>query len=176
MHKKSASRSTLFLMELMIVIFIFALCAAVCMRLFGAAYSMSSDSDALNHATAISKTAAGCYKAADGDLALWCRLMDASDPLAESAVQNGRAELYYDVAWQRTDAPCRDGFYLCIVQEDIVPKDVLPEDAAIESAHESVQNNVRAAKILVGHTDGTEIFQLSVKKAVLHAGGEVYAP
>lgn len=162
MHKKSASRSTLFLMELMIVIFIFALCAAVCMRLFGAAYSMSSDSDALNHATSISKTAAGCYKAADGDLALWCRLMDAPDTLAESAVQNGMAELYYDAAWQCTDAPCRDGFYLCIVQED--------------AAMKSVQNNLRAAKILVGHTDGTEIFQLSVKKAVLHAGGEAYAP
>lgn len=158
MHKKSASRSTLFLMELMMVVFIFALCAAVCMRLFGAAYSISSDSDDLNHATALSKTAASCYKAAEGDLALWCRLMDLPEELTTTAVQTGIGTIYYDKDWQRTDTPCQEGFYLCAV----------PEQTASEA--------LKTARILVCHTDGEEIFQLSVKKAVPDTGGDVHAP
>ena len=58
MYKRKASRSTLFLVELMAAILMFALCAAVCLNLFGAAGRMSSESDNLNHAVSLSKSAA----------------------------------------------------------------------------------------------------------------------
>ena len=150
MHKRRASKSTLLLMELVMVIFIFALCAAVCLGLFGTSQKMTNDSDSLNHAVAVSRTAANCYKAANGDLQQLAALMDVPADLHEQQMR-----VYYDKRWQPASQAAEDGFYLLIVSDT---------DTAL-----------RTAEMAVCHTDGTMIYQLEVKKAVLHAGGELYA-
>lgn len=155
MDRRKASRSTLMLAELLIVILIFALCAAVCLSLFGTASRMSADSDRLNHAVSLSKSVASCYKAADGELHECVALLDASeDVLAEWGFV-----LYYDTEWQRVSAACDKGFYLKLA----------PKTAAERAL-------IREAEITVCHMDGTQIFALTVKKAVPHAGGELHEP
>ena len=133
----------------------FALCAAVCLNLFGAAGRMSSESDNLNHAVSLSKSAANCYKAADGDLLLCGRLMD----VPEDEMAKNRLIVYYDARWKPISVPSDEGFYLLLEQQ-----------MAVE--HESI----RKAEITVNHMSGEQIFSLTVKKAVVHAGGELYAP
>ncbi len=152
MHKQKSSKTTLFLMELMIVILMFSLCAAVCLSLFGASRTMADDSDNLNHAVILSKSAASCYKAANGDLAATAQLMYGAE--AEGNVVD-TIVFYYDEQWCRTEELPEDGFYLQ-VQNQSEAADLLQE-----------------AMIIVCRADQTQIFQLPVKKAVFDMGGEL---
>ena len=56
------SRSTLFLMEQLIVITIFALCASVCVRIFVGSSLMANETRDNNHALVAAKNGAECYK------------------------------------------------------------------------------------------------------------------
>ena len=67
--KKRFSAPNLFLLELLIVLLIFALSAAVCVRLFVSARLTASESRALNHAVLLCESGAECFKAANGDIA-----------------------------------------------------------------------------------------------------------
>lgn len=60
-------KSALFLMEQLIVILIFALCAAVCAEIFAASFILSSDSKDINNALLIAECGAESYKAANGN-------------------------------------------------------------------------------------------------------------
>ena len=93
-------------MELVMVIFVFALCAAVCLGLFGASQKMTDDSDNLNHAVAISRTAANCYKAVNGDLTNLAEQMHIPAALCEQ----DRMRVYYDKHWQPVSQVVEDGF------------------------------------------------------------------
>lgn len=152
MHKRKASKSTLLLMELVMVILVFALCAAVCLGLFGASQKMTEDSDNLNHAVTVSRTAANCYKAANGDLQQLVHLMGSPADFTEQA----QLVVYYDKHWNPTETVYDDGFYLQIT--------------ALTNPLAPLQE----ADIAVCHMDQTAIFQMQVKKAVLHTGGELY--
>jgi Tfp pilus assembly protein PilE len=58
----------LFLMEQLIVILVFAICAAVCMRLFVTSYIMVDETSDLNSALLAVESAAETYKATGGDI------------------------------------------------------------------------------------------------------------
>lgn len=60
-------KSSLFLMEQLIAILVFAICAAVCVRLFAASYIMSEESKNMNSALIIAKNGAECYKSTFGN-------------------------------------------------------------------------------------------------------------
>jgi hypothetical protein len=59
-------RGGLLLMELALSIFIFSLCAGICLRIFAYARKIADDSRALNGAVLAATTAAERYKAAGG--------------------------------------------------------------------------------------------------------------
>lgn len=59
-------KSALFMMEQLIVILIFAVCAAVCVEIFAASFIMSGESRDINNALIISECGAESYKAASG--------------------------------------------------------------------------------------------------------------
>ena len=94
MHKQHAPKATLFLMELVIVIFFFSICAAICVNMFGSAQQMADDSENLSRAVVEARSAASCYKAADGDLEKTARLLDGVQ-LDDSAA------VYFDEAWNK---------------------------------------------------------------------------
>lgn len=68
MNRRSAN-SGIFLIELVIAILVFAVCAAVCMRVFADARLMTQESLELSRGVMEAESAAECYKAANGDLA-----------------------------------------------------------------------------------------------------------
>jgi len=67
---KEKSKSTLFLIEQIVVIAVFAICAAVCVRIIVSAYMMTSDAVDTRNALTIAESAADGFKAFDGDAAL----------------------------------------------------------------------------------------------------------
>jgi hypothetical protein len=62
------SKSTLFLIEQLIVIAIFALCSAACIRILTSAYFDARDSRDIGHAILIAESSAESFKAVSGDI------------------------------------------------------------------------------------------------------------
>jgi hypothetical protein len=62
------SKSGLFLMEMIIVILFFSICAGICIRVFAAARITADHSSDLNNAVVRSTTVAEIYKAENGDI------------------------------------------------------------------------------------------------------------
>ena len=67
---KEKSKSTLFLIEQIIVIAVFAICAAICVRIIVSAYLMTADAVDTRNALTLAESAAESFKALDGDAAL----------------------------------------------------------------------------------------------------------
>ena len=63
------SKSTLFLMEQLVVIAVFAICAAVCVYILAVSYLMTVDAVDTRNALLVAESAAEMYKAFDGDVA-----------------------------------------------------------------------------------------------------------
>ena len=66
--KNRRSRSTLFLMELIIAIFFFAITSAVCAQLFAKAHQVSHKTTQLTHAINQAQSIAEAFRSTDGDL------------------------------------------------------------------------------------------------------------
>lgn len=62
MSERSGGRSSLFLMELMLAILIFSLCAAVCMKMFARARTDTDYSENLTRAVTLGQSACELYK------------------------------------------------------------------------------------------------------------------
>jgi hypothetical protein len=91
------SRSTLFLMEQLIVSLVFAVCATVCVSIFVDSYIMARDAKALSSALLIARNGAESYKESGGKLA------SISLDLGSSAeIMDGSLTVYYDKDWH----PC----------------------------------------------------------------------
>ncbi|MBQ7536258.1 MAG: hypothetical protein IJT43_11660 [Stomatobaculum sp.] len=71
---RTHSKSSLFLIELIISLCFFSLASIVCVRLFVYAHKISTDSRRETLAIQVSQTAAECFIAADGDQAEFQRL------------------------------------------------------------------------------------------------------
>jgi hypothetical protein len=70
MKHRYASKSALFLMELLIAILVFTFTAAICMRIFTFAKLTADSAGELSVAVTSVQNAAECYKAYHGDLEL----------------------------------------------------------------------------------------------------------
>lgn len=105
-YNRSSSKSSLFLIELLIIIAFFSVASVVCVRLFVRSNAISLDSRDLNRAVTLAQSAAEGFKAVDGDGEEVARLIDGS-------VQSGGAVVaYYDRNWQPVDAPTDRGYSL----------------------------------------------------------------
>ena len=91
------SRSTLFLIEQLIVIAVFAICAAACISIMTTSYFYANDSRDLSNAVLAAENGAETYKAAAGDLDITARLLGGTTVQVGSAVP---AVVYYDSSWQ----------------------------------------------------------------------------
>lgn len=82
------SKTSLFLMELIIAILVFAIAGAVCVQLFVKAHLLSESTQKLNHAVNLCETGAELFYYTDGDLAGMSRLLcgkeDSTKELSES--------------------------------------------------------------------------------------------
>lgn len=97
--RSGRSKTTLFLIELIVAVGVFSLCAAVCLSLFASAKRMTAESAALNSAALSAQSAAECFKAESGDLARCAAILG-----AETAENGTVLRVYYDERWQAAGA------------------------------------------------------------------------
>lgn len=98
MQQQSHSKQSLVLIELILVILFFALSAAIFMQIFASARLTSEASKDLGSAVIAAESAAECFKASEGDLAL------AAELLTATVDADGALVLYYDSLWQPSAA------------------------------------------------------------------------
>ncbi|MBR5359710.1 MAG: hypothetical protein IK123_02370 [Lachnospiraceae bacterium] len=68
MNERGGSRSSLFLMEMIVTILFFSLAAAICVKCFVSAHMMGKETYELNHAIAIATGYAEVMRGTDGDI------------------------------------------------------------------------------------------------------------
>ena len=106
------SRSTLFLIEQLIVIAVFAICAVACISILSTAFFYANDSKATGHALFAAESGAEVFKATGGD---FVEVADILGGVTKSG-EPGTAvvTVYYDNTWQVCDE-ANAGFILNIV-------------------------------------------------------------
>lgn len=92
MNKRSSS--SLFLMEQIVVILIFAICAAVCVKIFVDAYLTTNQAKDISNALLVAESGAECYKAVGGDAT------QLAEALGGETQANGAIAVYYNNEWQ----------------------------------------------------------------------------
>lgn len=102
---KNSSRTTLFLMEQLIVILIFAICAAVCVKIFVGSYTMVSDSRDKKNSLIVAESGAECYKALGGDADKIAMYLDGT---ATGSDEDGVITVYYNKSWQACEGADAD--------------------------------------------------------------------
>lgn len=108
------SKSGLFLFELIVVIFLFTVSAAICISIFAKSYTFSTDSESLTMSSIKAETAAEVFKSNNGDAGTDAEAIAealGADPatmdviLGEDNDDYGdfTMNLYYDKNWNNTD-------------------------------------------------------------------------
>ena len=103
------SKTSLFLIELILMVLFFSLSAAICMRVFADAQVTSRNSKNLSNAALNVQSAAECYKATGGDFSEVSALLGAKE-------EGGKITLSYSSDWNVTEQPNPD---FCLVMEDM---------------------------------------------------------
>lgn len=98
MNKYSRSRTSLFLMEFVITVFLFAVCGAVCVKLFVRTQTLEKDTYELNHAVMCAQGFAEVMRGTDGD-------MESIIMMYPEAVKGSDTyfEVFYDKNFQRCE-------------------------------------------------------------------------
>lgn len=68
MKLQGVSKSGLFLTELIFVILLFAISAAICLQMFAYASNTAKEAESLSNATLVARSVAECFQATQGDL------------------------------------------------------------------------------------------------------------
>lgn len=138
-YNRSSSKSSLFLIELLIIIAFFSVASVVCVRLFTQSHAISLQSRDLNRAVTVAQSAAESFKAAEGQPEEIARL------LGGRMERSGAVVVYYDENWQLADAPEDRGYLLRI--------------------HTQIDGRLSVADIEVaeGAEDGRQVYTLQTK-------------
>ena len=108
---KQRSKSTLFLIEQIIVIAVFAVCAAACVRILAASYFISQESKDLSNAVLAAQSAAESYKAVGGDLEKVARILNSPNLHGTDLV------VFYNGEWIQTQEPDSAAYALRLVSD-----------------------------------------------------------
>jgi len=105
------SRSTLFLMEQIVVITVFAICAAICVYILVISFLMTSSAVDTKSALLVAESAAESYKAFSGD-------MDRVAEILNGSANAGSVLVYFDSSWQPS-GPENASFVLLLTERDL---------------------------------------------------------
>ncbi|MCR5404378.1 MAG: hypothetical protein K6E91_11260 [Butyrivibrio sp.] len=116
------SKLSLFLMELIMVIFFFSLSAAVCVRLFTSAHLLSENARNMTNAAMWSQNLGEVFTGKKGDVREISALypdafLTENDP--ENAKKGGSIVLFFDNDWEIVDDKLSDASYEAILEVDI---------------------------------------------------------
>jgi len=116
MNKRS--RSTLFLIEQLIVVAVFAICSAACARILTSAYFTAKESKDLSNAVLVAENAAESYKAVAGDIG---KVVELLGGISTTAGDSATAVIYYDKHWQVCAIEEAD-YSLSVISEEPGPR------------------------------------------------------
>ena len=109
------SKSTLFLIEQLIVIAVFAICAAACISILTAAYFYTNDSKAANHAVLKAESGAEIFKASGGD---YGKITELLRGIAGTDINgNSSITVFYNGLWQVSTITEAE-YFMIIISED----------------------------------------------------------
>ena len=150
---RTNSKSSLFLIELIVTLCFFSLASVVCVRLFVYAHKVSTESRRETLAIQISQNAAECFIAADGDPEEFRRLFDMTLP-------QGREDIITDFTITRADGNAPAEAASAPAAENAEAGS--PADAI--SIPPAADEDGVMCRLLIRNTavDGTEIFSLEV--------------
>jgi len=112
------SKSTLFLIEQLIVVAVFALCAVACVSIMVAAYVNANESHTLSHALHKAESGAEVFKATSGNANAIANILggvssgDIHDSIPSSII------VYYDHDWQTINHNTEDAQYILTIMFD----------------------------------------------------------
>lgn len=106
MSRTGASKSGLFLMELLMVILLFAVCAAICLQMLAFASLKAQQAEDLSYGSMTADSCASCFQAYNGNLTQMATLL-------EGNVEGDRLVVDYDQDWQ----PTTQGIYQLICEK-----------------------------------------------------------
>lgn len=141
MFKKNASRSGLFLLELIISILFFSMASAVCIRLFVQAHVMDRDNQSLTRSVKLCENFAEVFTASDGDL-------DALREIYPYLQRDPRSSVYV--------APWRDMVSWYLLEEMTVARFSLSSQTTVPPDEETGNTD---ASIPAEETDETELLE-----------------
>ena len=98
---KTRSKTPLFLMELIIMLLVFSISAAVCLQFFSGAKKISEESRKLDAAVMQTQTIAECWKASHGDL-------EETAEMLHVIPSDTGFELYDEENWLYAEVFCED--------------------------------------------------------------------
>ncbi len=146
MNNNGRSRSSLFLMEMIVTILFFSLAAAVCVKCFVNAHIMGRETTELNHAVAIATGYAEVMRGTDGDI-------DSIIEIYPDAIKGD--DSFFEVFYDDTFAPC--GHENASYVGDVT----LTPNGAIQNMH------VKIARI----ADNSIIYELNATKYMKNPNG-----
>ena len=95
------TKTSLFLIELMISLLLFSFCAAICVQIFHASNKRTTSAENLSKAVFQATTVAELYKANGGDI----EAVSKSFEVSQSFYANGVLSIYFDENWNATLNP-----------------------------------------------------------------------
>lgn len=98
------TKTSLFLVELIISLLLFAFCAAICIQLFHAASERTRKSEALSKGVFAATQAAELYKASGGDI----NAISGAYSIDRATLVDGNVTLYFNSSWQSCTPPGLD--------------------------------------------------------------------
>jgi len=127
------SKSTLFLIEQLLAIAVFAVCAVACVRIITTAFLYSKDSRDVGFAIIAAENVAEGFKAVSGNFELIADMFG-----SEKTQSNGEpaVTIYYDTNWQITNAS-NASFILCLNSSKVTEF----------SSHQLIEGNLSVERI-----------------------------
>ena len=107
------SKTTLFLMEQIVVITVFAICAVACVKIFVVSFLITVDSVDIRNALHAAESVAETYKAVAGDTGRAVRILSNEF----GYYSNNSISMYYNYLWQPSGSD-EASFVLHLIQHD----------------------------------------------------------
>ncbi|MBQ3796326.1 MAG: hypothetical protein II842_08570 [Butyrivibrio sp.] len=155
MNTQENSRTSLFLMELIIVILFFALASAICLRLFAGAHLMAENDRNLNHALIWSQNLSESFYGSKGRIhQMLNQYPDAFISLSDNET-DGSIVLFFDEEWKQVDNSLDIASYEAVI---VVKKDTAESVYAdVNKYGVELEGNAMVGKIAIldlrGQTD-----------------------
>ncbi len=116
MSTQENSRTSLFLMELIIVILFFAIASAVCLRLFVGAHLLSEKDKDLSHALVWAQDLSESFYGCDGRILHMKSLYEDAYIAMEDSETDGSLMLFFDDDWKEVDNSLAIASYEAVIE------------------------------------------------------------